>query len=220
MVLRELRITEDGSHTLYVKELDEPYHSIHGSIQESMHVFINQGFRLIEHSPVHILEVGLGTGLNVLLTLAASQKKGAEIIYHAVEKYPLMPEEFEALNFEQHIPDLPPGILQALHKGPWEKEFSLTANFHLFKEHADFRSMDPGGKFDLVYFDAFAPDKQPELWSEKVFTRVADSMKSGGKLVTYAAKGSVRRTMKACGFQVEKLPGPPGKREMTRASII
>ena len=217
---RELRITGDGSHTIYVKELDEPYHSIHGSLQESMHVFINQGFRLIRHTPVHILEIGLGTGLNLLLTLASSQKTGTEIIYHAVEKYPLMPEEFGVLNFEQFIPDLPPGILQALHMGPWGKEFSLTEKFRVLKEHADIRSMAPGDIFDLVYFDAFAPDKQPELWSEKIFTRVADSMKSGSILVTYAAKGSVRRTMKACGFQVEKLPGPPGKREMTRATLI
>jgi tRNA U34 5-methylaminomethyl-2-thiouridine-forming methyltransferase MnmC len=219
-VHRELRITGDGSHTIYVKELDEPYHSIHGSLQESMHVFINQGFRLIRHTPVHILEIGLGTGLNLLLTLASSQKTGTEIIYHAVEKYPLMPEEFGVLNFEQFIPDLPPGILQALHMGPWGKKFSLTEKFRVLKEHADIRSMAPGDIFDLVYFDAFAPDKQPELWSEKIFTRVADSMKSGSILVTYAAKGSVRRTMKACGFQVEKLPGPPGKREMTRATLI
>jgi tRNA U34 5-methylaminomethyl-2-thiouridine-forming methyltransferase MnmC len=219
-VLRELRITEDGSHTLYVKALDEPYHSIHGSIQESMHVFINQGFNQINHSPLHILEIGLGTGLNVLLTEAASQISGAEIIYHAVEKYPLIPEEFEALNFEQFIPDAPPGMLQALHMGPWAKEFSLTTQFRVYKELADIRTMAPGGNFDLVYFDAFAPDKQPELWSEKVFTRVANSMKSGGILVTYTAKGSVRRTMRACGLKVEKVPGPPGKREMIKAQRI
>ena len=220
MVNRELRITEDGSHTIYLKDLDEPYHSIHGSIQESMHVFINQGFQLIEHSPIHILELGLGTGLNILLTLAISGNRRMEVNYHAVEKYPLSPKEFKVLNFEQFIPDLPEGSLLAIHEGPWEQDFNISGNFRLYKELADIRSMVPIGKYDLVYFDAFAPDKQPELWGEEVFSRIANSMNPGAILVTYAAKGSVRRTMKACGLQVEKVPGPPGKREMIRACRI
>ena len=220
MMIRELRITEDGSHTIFLKDLAEPYHSIHGSIQESMHVFINQGFGLTRHSPVHILEIGLGTGLNALLTLSESEKRGIEVIYHAVEKYPLLPEEFKELNFEKFIPDIPAGSLLAIHEGPWQQDFNLSSNFRLYKELTDIRSMKPGGKFDLVYFDAFAPDKQPELWSEEVFTQVAGCMNPRAILVTYAAKGSVRRTMKACGLQVEKVPGPPGKREMIRAARI
>lgn len=214
---RELRITEDGSHTIYHQGLDEPYHSIHGSIQESMHVFVNQGFNLIERSPVRILEIGLGTGLNVLLTLAESEKKGTRVYYHAVEKYPLIPEEFGNLNYEQFIPEIPPGMLRAIHEGPWDLEFNLTENFRICKEEADIRSMVPGGNYDLVYFDAFAPDKQPELWGEEVFSRLAGCMNPGAILVTYAAKGSVRRTMKSCGFLVKKVPGPPGKREMISA---
>jgi tRNA U34 5-methylaminomethyl-2-thiouridine-forming methyltransferase MnmC len=220
MVNRELRITEDGSHTIYLRDLDEPYHSIHGSIQESMHVFINQGFNLVGRSPIRILEIGLGTGLNILLTLAESEKRRVEVSYHAVEKYPLVPREFKSLNFEQFIPDVASGSLMAIHERPWGQDIMLSGNFTLFKELADIRDMIPNKTFDLVYFDAFAPDKQPELWNENVFRKVAGCMKPGAILVTYAAKGSVRRTMKACGFLVEKVPGPPGKREMIRARRI
>ncbi len=214
---RELRLTEDGSHTVYVKGLDEPYHSFHGAIQESSHVFINQGFQHVGKSSLNILEMGLGTGLNVLLSLVESTKYNINVHYHAVEKYPLYPTEFNELNFESIIPGLPSGSLYILHEEQWGVKFRLAENFNVLKEKTDFRTMNPAGKFDLVYFDAFAPDKQPKLWSAEIFSNLANLMNSGGILVSYSSKGSVRRSLKYSGFDVEKVPGPPGKIEMIRA---
>jgi tRNA U34 5-methylaminomethyl-2-thiouridine-forming methyltransferase MnmC len=214
---RELRLTEDGSHTLIAKELDEPYHSIHGAVQESLHVFIDQGFISIPKSPVRILELGLGTGLNLLLTLVEAELSGREVFYHAVEKYPLEAFEYIRLNYENVVEGIPAGKLLELHKAPWGEDFPLSDRFSVFKELADFRSMDPQGTFDLVYFDAFAPDKQPELWSQEIFETIADLVDTGGILVSYTSKGSVRRALISCGFEVDRVPGPPGKREMIRA---
>lgn len=214
---RELRITGDGSHTLYVKDLDESYHSTHGALQESMHVFINQGFRSIEKSPMHILEMGLGTGLNVMLTLVEAQKSGAEVYYHAVERYPLSSDEFGKLNHEAIIPGIPGGSLIRMHEAPWGKAFNLSEDFMIYKEQSDFRAMDPKGTFDLVYFDAFAPDKQPELWTPDIFLRLHQLMNPQALLVSYTSKGAVRRALASCGFEVRKVSGPPGKREMIQA---
>lgn len=215
---REFRLTEDGSQTMYVNELDEAYHSIHGAIQESMHVFINQGLHKIQKSPVRILEMGLGTGLNLILTLRESEKLGIDVYYHAVEKYPLVPSEYNMLNFENIIACSPKGSLLNMHQAPWEEDFNLTENFLIHKKKADFRSMNPAGKYDLVYFDAFAPDKQPHLWTVKIFSNLHDLLNPGAILVTYTSKGSVRRTLISCGFEVFRLPGPPGKWEMIRAT--
>ena len=215
---RELRITEDGSHTLYVSELDESFHSIRGAIQESMHVFIDQGFHKIRESPIHLLELGMGTGLNVLLTLVESERLGIEVFYHAVEKYPLTPSEFRELNHEQFMIGAPTGSLQRLHEAQWGIGFNLADRFYVHKEQSDFRSMDPEGKFDLVYFDAFAPEKQPHLWTSGIFTKIYHLMNSGARLVSYTSKGTVRRALISCGFEVEKVPGPPGKWEMIRAT--
>jgi tRNA U34 5-methylaminomethyl-2-thiouridine-forming methyltransferase MnmC len=214
---REFRITADGSHTLYVPELDESYHSVHGAIQESGHVFIAEGFRMMHKSPLRILEIGFGTGLNAMLTLAEAGRSGTHTFYHAVENYPLIAREFAEINHEQFVDGIDPGSLVRMHTAPWGEWIRLTDRFTLFKERADFREMDPQGTFDLVYFDAFAPDKQPHLWTGEIFCRLYQLLNPGGMLVTYASKGSVRRDMASCGFQVEKVPGPPGKREMTRA---
>lgn len=217
---RELRLTEDGSHTLYVPGLDEPYHSLRGALQESMYVFINQGFHKISISPLHILELGLGTGLNLMLTLIESEKLNIEVYYHAVEKYPLEPFEFEQLNFERIVDGIIPGNLLRMHEAPWGKPFNLTERFRIFKEQSDIRTMNPTGKFDLVYFDAFAPDKQPQLWTPAIFSRLYKLLHPGGILVSYTAKGSVRRDLVSCGFSVKRVPGPPGKWEMIRATRI
>lgn len=217
---RELRSTEDGSHTLFVPGLDEPYHSIHGALQESKHVFIETGFRAIRKMSVRILEIGLGTGLNVLLTLCASLEPKKPVYYHAVEKYPLLPDEYRQLNFEKMNAGIPKGSLVRLHKAPWNTGFDLADHFTVFKERSDIRTMHPSGPFDLVYFDAFAPDKQPEIWSPEVFDKIADMLAPGAVLVTYSSRGSVRRTLVSCGFEVKKVPGPPGKREMIRAIRI
>lgn len=214
---RTLLLTEDGSHTLFVKELGEPYHSIHGAVQESLHVFINQGYRTLQKPEIRILEMGLGTGLNVLLTLVESMIHGTQVFYHAVEKYPLLISEYQQLNFERFIAGIPAGSLTRLHEAPWNVKFTLTDHFDVLKEQSDFRSMDPSGTFDLVYFDAFSPEKQPELWTPDIFNNLSGLMHPGSILVTYSAKGSVRRALTTNGFEVMKVPGPPGKREMIRA---
>ncbi|MCK4750370.1 MAG: tRNA (5-methylaminomethyl-2-thiouridine)(34)-methyltransferase MnmD [Bacteroidales bacterium] len=215
---RELRLTEDGSHTVYVNDLDEPYHSIHGALQESRHVFINQGFQKIAKSPLHILELGLGTGLNMMLTLVEAESLGLEVYYYAVEKYPLKSEEYFQLNHEQVIEGLPFGSLVRMHEAPWDEQFQLSDTFFIHKEQADFRAMKPPGMFDLVYFDAFAPDKQPHLWSADIFEMLSHLVNPGGLVVSYTSKGSVRRALASNGFTVERVPGPPGKIEMIRAT--
>lgn len=217
---RSLSLTEDGSHTLYLSELEEPYHSMHGAIQESSHVFINQGFLQLTKKKLRILEIGMGTGLNLILSLLESTNKDIGVHYHAVEKYPLIPSEYSRLNYETILKDLPEGILKKIHKAPWELIVDLSPAFSLFKEQSDFRSMNPKGTFDLVYFDAFSPDKQPKLWSTEVFSRIAGLTKPGAILVTYSSKGIVRRALSDCGFHVTKVAGPPGKREMIRATRI
>jgi tRNA U34 5-methylaminomethyl-2-thiouridine-forming methyltransferase MnmC len=215
---REIRITQDGSSTLYVKGMDECYHSIHGALQESLHVFINEGLRKTDLNHIRILETGFGTGLNALLSLAVSITEKKKIYYHTVEKYPLTPEEYQRINYETLLQELPGGILNKIHEAEWERSNGIHPGFHLYKEQADFRSMEPPGLFDLVYFDAFDPAKQMYLWTREVFERVAEHTREGAILVTYSARGSVRRTLMACGFEVEKIPGPPGKREMIRAT--
>jgi len=217
---RSLRLTKDGSHTLYVDQLDEPYHSIHGALQESMHVFIKQGLQTVSKSPLRILEIGFGTGLNALLTLWFARQSNQEVQYYAVEKYPLIREEYTQLNFENLLEGLPKGSLDRMHESPWGKAVELSDGFTLFKEQADFRSMHPFGAFDLVYFDAFSPDKQPELWSTRVFSTIEKCTQKDSVLVTYSSKGVVRRTLISCGFRILKVAGPPGKREMIRAVRI
>jgi len=213
-------MTEDGSHTLYVEKLDEAYHSMHGALQESMHVFIKQGLQTISKSSIRILEIGFGTGLNALLTMSFARQSKQQIHYHAVEKYPLIRAEYTQLNFEGLIEGVPSGFLNLMHDAPWEKAVTLSERFTIFKENADFRAMNPPGTFDLVYFDAFSPDKQPELWSREVFSSIERTTRTGAVLVTYSSKGAVRRTLISCGFNIQKVPGPPGKREMIRALRI
>jgi len=214
---RRLKITEDGSHTVFVNGLDEPYHSTHGALQESMHVFIKQGLLTVKQSSVRILELGFGTGLNTLLTLRESLSLNLNIFYHAVEKYPLTESEYKLLNYEKVVEHIPKDTLHRIHSCPWGEAVQISDRFTLYKEEADFRSMKLSPNINLVYFDAFSPDKQPELWSEEVIGPVAQVSEQGAILVTYSSKGNVRRTLSNCDFDVFKVPGPPGKREMIRA---
>lgn len=217
---RVLQKTEDGSHTFYASELDEPYHSMHGALQESEHIFIDQGFKQVKKASIRILEIGFGTGLNTLLSYREGIKTTTRIYYHTVEKYPLTSSEYSKLNYESFVTGIPDGILIQMHLAPWEKDFDLHPIFRLHKEKSDFRKMQPKGRYDLIYFDAFAPEKQPELWSENIFSRISDLSNSGAILVTYSSKGLVQRALKKSAFNVEKIPGPPGKREMIRAIRI
>lgn len=218
---RKLIATGDGSHTLYNEALDEHYHSVHGAINESMHVFITHGLHYAskEKGSLNILEVGLGTGLNALLTYFEAEEKGLKISYDAIEAYPLNEEEAGVLNYPSRLVKWPaaPSVLLRLHALPWEEKQALGKHFFFRKmlvKTQDFRSHE---KYDLIYFDAFGPRVQPELWEQEVMDKMFTLLKKGGALVTYCAKGEVKRRMKSAGFEVISLPGPPGKREMTRA---
>lgn len=212
-------ITEDGSTTLFIPELNEHYHSIHGALQESMHIFIREGYKQIRNFPAHIFEAGFGTGLNVFLTYLVSEKEGKSIHYTAIEKYPLEDHFVSLLNYPEKTDPAKAEVFLAIHDAPWEQDIRISENFILHKRKGDLREVQlQNSSYDLVYFDAFGPDVQPELWTEEIFRMLCESMKEGACLVTYSVKGSVTRALKAAGFSIEKLPGPPGKREMTRAT--
>lgn len=208
--------SEDGSHTLYNSTLNETYHSIHGAKTESLHVFINNGLKLIFAKNIAILEVGMGTGLNVLLTYL-HQKKHAEIkniSYHTLELHPLSQHTVDALNYGETLSEDENAFFKHIHAADWNKETMLSPTFKIHKIQADLIDYTPSYTFDLVYFDAFAPDVQPKLWTKKIFQTIFEHLNPGGVLTTYSAKGQLRRDLIEVGFRVERRPGPPGKREM------
>ncbi len=219
---RKLIQTADGSHTLFLPELNEHYHSVHGALPESLHVFIREGLDLVlQNKKVEagILEVGLGTGLNALLTLMRSADAGCRISYLALEPYPLTPKEVELLNFFDLMPgSIPRDAFMRMHEMPFHHKETIHPGFSFEKwPYSLHEAPLPAEAFDLVYFDAFGPQVQPELWTEGAFSSVYASMKKEGVLTTYSAKGSVKRALKACGFCLDHPSGPKGKREMTRA---
>jgi tRNA U34 5-methylaminomethyl-2-thiouridine-forming methyltransferase MnmC len=216
----ELITTSDGSHSLYVAEFNENYHSTHGALQESLHVFIMHGLDYRpDLSSVRILEVGLGTGLNALLTLRASVDTGKSIDYLAVEAFPLPDAITLRLNYPALLGDSRASEwFESIHSAPWDQQSDIAANFKLTMLRSKLQDVTlQGNFFDVIYFDAFAPQKQPEMWTSDVFKKVYDAVNEGGCLVTYCAKGQVKRDLRSVGFQVESLPGPKGKREMIRA---
>ncbi|MCU7548516.1 tRNA (5-methylaminomethyl-2-thiouridine)(34)-methyltransferase MnmD [Chitinophagaceae bacterium LB-8] len=218
---REIIVTKDGSHTVAIPEMNVTYHSHHGAIQESMHVFIETGLVYLLSQPeqqktqLRIFEMGFGTGLNAFLTAIEGEKRKAHIYYTAVEKYPLSVVEANSLNYQLVLGQQ--DLFERLHHCPWGVDHTINKYFTLRKEQTDILSFTAQESFHLVYFDAFAPSAQPELWTEDVFRKLFDIMVEGGVLVTYCSKGSVRRAMQAAGFVVTKLAGPPGKREIVRA---
>ncbi|MEQ8219708.1 MAG: tRNA (5-methylaminomethyl-2-thiouridine)(34)-methyltransferase MnmD [Arenibacter sp.] len=218
---RKIITTADGSKTIQIEDWNEQYHSIHGAIQEAYHVFIKNGLSLFQDRELSILEIGFGTGLNALITLLESEKRGLDIVYKGVEAYPVVPEELQQLDYTSALNagNLEQDFL-SMHQTSWEQSHPITANFSLIKQQIDFKEISDLDLFDLIYFDAFGARVQPELWTEEVFTLMYRALKKDGVLVTYSAKGSVRRAMQAVGFVVERLPGPPGKREMLRALKI
>lgn len=217
---REIIKTADGSVTIHLPEWNEQYHSKHGAISEAVHVFIDAGLHYYtEKHPnqsISILEMGFGTGLNAFLTLLESRKRNIKINYTGVEAYPIEAEEIEKLNYAEQVNTKRTNFL-ALHISNWEEEVNLNANFNLTKRQQFFSEIKDVNSFDIIYFDAFGARVQPDLWTESIFSNMYLALKEKGVLVTYAAKGSVRRAMQAVGFTVERLPGPPGKREMLRA---
>tara|TARA_R110000787_G_scaffold271063_4_gene378170 strand:- start:6548 stop:7210 length:663 start_codon:yes stop_codon:yes gene_type:complete len=215
---REIIITSDGSTTIQIPEWNEQYHSIHGAIQEAYHVFIKQGLESISKKKLSILEIGFGTGLNGFITFLEAQKNNLTIEYVGVEAYPVVPEEIEKLNYVSELnASHSTNVFETFHNCSWEEKHQITTDFSLIKRKQFFNEIVDKNKFDLIYFDAFGARLQPELWTEEIFSKMFTAMKSNGTLVTYSAKGSVRRAMQSVGFVVERLPGPPGKREMLRA---
>jgi tRNA U34 5-methylaminomethyl-2-thiouridine-forming methyltransferase MnmC len=217
----ELVRTADGSDTLYVASLNEHYHSTFGAINESLHVFIESGFLKAStlFDEITLLEIGYGTGLNALLTWMAAERIPKKVTYCAIEPFPLKRETWSALNYPDCFCTFDYGrIFSRIHYADWEREEQISPFFSLLKLGCPLEEYLPEtGKFNLVYFDAFGPDVQPGLWTESIFRKIFYSLKKGGILVTYSVKGSVRRALKNSGFSVEKIPGPTGKREITRA---
>ncbi|MDA0194277.1 MAG: tRNA (5-methylaminomethyl-2-thiouridine)(34)-methyltransferase MnmD [Bacteroidetes bacterium] len=213
--------TEDGSHSLRNIALNETYHSIHGAIQESQHVFIQAGLQyLLRKNPkdINILEIGFGTGLNALLTTI--YQKTVPIHYTAFEPYPIEASVYDRLNYPSEL-GANKKLFLALHEANWNNQIEINQGFALHKIHARYQeTILPSLTFDLVYFDAFAPEKQPELWELPVLNKIYQAMKPDAVLVTYCAKGQFKRNLKSIGFNVESLPGPPGKFQMTRAIKI
>ena len=208
--------TADGSHTLFLPEMDEHYHSVNGAVQESNHVYIDAGFNQCRKEVVHVLELGFGTGLNTLLTALQAEQRGISVFYTGLEKFPLPQTITEQLNYSEANKTL----YQTLLRTDWETSVQVNPYFNLHKIQIDFRDFDFSGRYDVVYYDAFAPDKQPEVWSQELFDTIYNSMNPEGILTTYCAKGNIRRMMQQAGFTVERIPGPPGKREMLRARKV
>lgn len=223
---RIIEHTADGSATLYVPALNEHYHSVKGAFTESRHIFIEMGLQASKAMSPRILEVGFGTGLNALLTLIEAESTGRNVHYTGLELYPLDWETIEQLGYNFAPSGIDPQQaaqwLKAIHTAPWEEDVPVTPHFTLRKVQADFTANHPSlttDRYSLVYFDAFAPEKQPEMWTQELFDRLCVIMEPGGILTTYCAKGVVRRMLQAAGFLVERLPGPPGgKREILRAT--
>lgn len=215
---RKLIYTADGSHTIYVPDLDEHYHSVHGAIQESQFIFILNGFNACHASPVSVLEIGFGTGLNTLLTAINAKAGSREVLYTTIERFPLRESVLSALNYPQIIGENSREIFGRIHQSSWDTTVRICENFCLKKVKSDLAEWKTSDTYDLIYFDAFGPDKQPEMWKKEVFSYLSAVTVKDGILVTYSAKGEVKRNLMSCGFNVELLPGPPGKRQIIRAT--
>lgn len=222
---RKIITTSDGSNTIHIEDWDEQYHSKHGAIQEANHVFIKNGLHYLCHSErseksflrISILEIGFGTGLNAFITYLEAEKLKLKIDYVGVEAYPVLQEEISELNYADLISKKDKTIFKRLHQISWEEKYKFHNHFSLIKRKQFFQDIQDQEQYNLIYFDAFGAKVQPELWTESIFQKMFNALKPEGVLVTYAAKGSVRRAMQSVGFIVERLEGPPGKREMLRA---
>ncbi len=219
---RKIITTSDGSKTIQIEAWNEQYHSIHGAINEANHVFIKHGLlfyyhQFSNHNNINILEIGFGTGLNAFLTYIESEPLNVTVNYTGVEAYPVAKEEITQLNYTALVPEKYSEVFFEMHRTVWEEEHEIRSGFKLTKQQRFFKDIKDTNLYNIIYFDAFGARVQPELWTEIIFQSMYNALKMNGVLVTYSAKGSVRRAMEAVGFTVERLPGPPGKREMLRA---
>lgn len=208
--------TEDGSHSLRNEQLQETYHSVHGAVQESKHVFIQHGFdHQVKRNPpaLRILEAGFGTGLNALLTAMHAH---IPVYYESWERYPLSIEVIDQLNYGNQLDA--GELFKAMHTAPWNLAVAISSHFTLCKRSVDLLNEMPVGQFDIIYYDAFAPSKQPALWEIDILRKMTDTLVPGGVFVTYCAKGQLKRDLSSLGLTVETLAGPPGKKEMVRAT--
>ena len=218
---REILQTLDGSTTIHLPDWNESYHSKHGAIQEAYHVFIKNGLSLSQGKSISILEIGFGTALNSFITFLESQKSVQSIDYVGVEAYPISAEEVLQMNYVTELDaEKERPIFELMHQSNWEEKIVISSNFTLTKRKQFFDEISDENQFDLIYFDAFGYRVQPELWSTEIFEKMYKALKVNGVLVTYAARGVVKRSMIEVGFTVEKLAGPPGKREMFRATKL
>jgi tRNA U34 5-methylaminomethyl-2-thiouridine-forming methyltransferase MnmC len=221
-MLREVIITKDGSPTISVAEMNVTYHSHHGAMQESMHVYIDAGLRYVLNTTtvpvINIVEMGFGTGLNALLTLIEAGKEQRKVHYTAIELFPLKQEEIILLDYclQLQREDLKP-LFEQLHQCEWEIDTAITSFFTIKKIRTGFADLSTDQQFELIYYDAFAPSIQPQLWTKEIFESLYAMLVADGTLVTYSSKADVRRAMQAAGFAVKKIAGPWGKREMVRA---
>jgi tRNA U34 5-methylaminomethyl-2-thiouridine-forming methyltransferase MnmC len=216
---RTIVITKDGAHTLFVPALDEHYHSIHGALQESKHVFINEGLNRCHGKNIAIFEIGFGTGLNALLSYMESAVRNIKINYYAIENDPLGMQIIYKLNYPEilKLNEHDRKLFYDMHAGQWNRKLELHKNFIITKIKNDLTLFTIPFTYDVVFFDAFAPAKQPEMWDKEIFRKIYNNMATGGILTTYSAKGEVKRILKSSGFMVETIQGPPGKRQMIRA---
>lgn len=219
---KQFLITEDGSHTIFLPELNETYHSTHGAIRESQYVFVEKGLDRIAQSgkkKINIFEVGFGTGLNALLSLQYSEQRQIEVNYQSIEAYPLALEDISKLNYARQIEgNTVEEKFSKLHESAWNQWVHFSEYFHLKKMKGLLQELKMDEQVDVCFFDAFAPSKQAEMWELPILEKIYDFLVVGGVFVTYCAKGQLKRDLKNLGFKVESLPGPPGKKEMVRAT--
>jgi tRNA U34 5-methylaminomethyl-2-thiouridine-forming methyltransferase MnmC len=216
---REVIVTADGSKTIFIPEMEENYHSGHGALQEAIHVFIEHGLRHLSHKErIAVFEMGFGTGLNAFLTMIEAVKTGQQIVYEGIEAFPVEENMAIEMAYDQQVESGYSALFKEMHAVEWNVSHQLTDTFNFTKVHQKIEAYIPKNEqFDLIYFDAFGPRAQNDMWNPEILSKMYAMLKHGGILVTYCAKGQVKRDLKALGFTIEALPGPPGKREMTRA---
>lgn len=215
---REIITTNDGSSSIYIPEMDESYHSVHGAVQEALHVFIKNGLGLFSSNEINVFELGFGTGLNAFLSEQYSSQNSILINYHSIEAFPVEVSLVKLLNYNDII-KYNVEVFDSIHSAKWEVLNRISETFQLKKIEAKIQDFElDKNHYDIVFFDAFGPRAQSEIWSIEILQKMYDCLKPNGKLVTYCAQGQFKRDLKSIGFKVENLPGPPGKREMTVAT--